>query len=304
VNTLVDDGPLVSGAGADASSAFPFGLSTGVEFERAGRVGAIRVASACTSFALHVVIFALAALWVSHRSGLVEEESAAVTVELLYTGGVEQLPAEEISEVAQDAARAVTAAEAPETTELKEVAEEATAVPGVAPATDGMDVIKGSEAAEEAVGTSAEAKPDPDKSVGRQRQADAPKPTREPPKPERPKTAKPERESPAESTSVGAKAKAPRASASTGSVLNYASRVRAKVSGHVPRSGAGKGSVVVSFGVSSSGGLSYARIAKSSGNAAIDRSVLAGVRASSPFPPPPAGASPAQLRFSVSFHFK
>jgi protein TonB len=82
------------------------------------------------------------------------------------------------------------------------------------------------------------------------------------------------------------------------------SQERAKVSGHVPRSGAGKGSVVVSFGVSSSGGLSYARIAKSSGNAAIDRSVLAGVRASSPFPPPPAGASPAQLRFSVSFHFK
>jgi protein TonB len=95
-----------------------------------------------------------------------------------------------------------------------------------------------------------------------------------------------------------------RASASSGSMLSYAARVRAQVASHKPSGAGARGTAVVSFGVTTSGGLSYASISRSSGDQALDRLALSAVRGASPFPAPPAGASPRQLRFSIPFHFQ
>jgi periplasmic protein TonB len=178
-------------------------------------------------------------------------------------------------------------------------------LPNAAPsATSAPDGMEGSEATAEAVGKEGEVSTAPNDRDEPRRSTETPEKRQPAKEVDRRKAATPKKASSAEDPSVGAKAKAPRASTSSGSVLSYASRARAKVSGHVPRSGAGRGTVVVSFGVTSSGGLSYARIARSSGNSAVDRAVLAGVRSAAPFPSPPAGATSSQLRFSVSFQFR
>lgn len=95
-----------------------------------------------------------------------------------------------------------------------------------------------------------------------------------------------------------------RVSASRGSVVSYAARVRAKVARSKPPGRGHRGVTRVSFGVSSSGGLSYARISGSSGNGALDRAALSAVRRAAPFGRPPAGASASQLRFSIPFYFR
>jgi protein TonB len=299
VTTLTDEASLDFGGGdTPAAADVRVSYTTGVE---GNSPRGLRAASAFASFGLHLFLFAAAASWVSHRSGLIPEESAAVSIELSLTGIVEQLPAEEISDVAQEAAIATAAAAEPPTSELKAVDKEPEAVTSRDAPPQGVEAIEGHAEIEEVVGKEHGARKDEPKTEHPTTKESA----RPPKKIERVERREPTpRKAAAEDASVGAKAKAPRASASTGSVLNYASRVRAKVSGHVPRSGAGKGSVIVSFGVTASGSLSYARIAKSSGNAATDRLVLAGVRSAAPFPSPPAGASPSQLRFSVSFHFR
>jgi periplasmic protein TonB len=95
-----------------------------------------------------------------------------------------------------------------------------------------------------------------------------------------------------------------RSSASRGSILSYAARVRARVAGNKPSGGGLHGTAVVAFGITASGGLAYASVARSSGNASLDRLALSVVRGASPFPQPPAGATPAQLRFTIAFHFQ
>lgn len=263
----------------------------------------LRTASVCASLALHLAVAAVAVSWVSQRSGLIHEDSPAISIELALSGAVEQLPAEEVSDVVQDAAKAVAASEDPAMSELKPAEAEAKPLASSDAAAQGVETIEGSAPPDDAAGKAVslaqrpETKPQPEipKEPAKEHKKSEPIEKQQP---------MPRKAASAADPSVGAKAKAPRVSASTGSVLDYASRVRAKVSGHVPRSGAGKGAVVVSFGVTMSGGLSYARIAQSSGNAATDRAVLAGVRSAAPFPSPPAGASPSQLRFSVSFHFR
>lgn len=57
-----------------------------------------------------------------------------------------------------------------------------------------------------------------------------------------------------------------------------------------------RGGAVVSFSVSSGGGLASARVARSSGSRELDRAALALVRRAAPFPAPPAGA---RRNFSV-----
>lgn len=99
----------------------------------------------------------------------------------------------------------------------------------------------------------------------------------------------------------GAQASAGRVSASSGSTLNYAALVRARVAGRRPGGNGGRGTVVVAFSVSRGGALNSARIARSSGNSSLDSSVLAAVRGAGPFPPPPATAN---LSFSMPFYFK
>jgi protein TonB len=95
-----------------------------------------------------------------------------------------------------------------------------------------------------------------------------------------------------------------RVSASTGSILSYAAQVRARVAGNRPSWGSGGGTALVAFGLTSSGGLAYVRIARSSGNAANDSIALSAVRGAAPFPPPPAGASLHQLQFTIPYYFR
>ncbi len=95
-----------------------------------------------------------------------------------------------------------------------------------------------------------------------------------------------------------------RVSASPGAVINYAAVVRARVASRRPVGPGMRGTVVVKFGVSRSGGLAFASISRSSGDAGLDRTVLSAVRSAAPFPTPPAGASPGQLRFTMPFYFQ
>lgn len=93
---------------------------------------------------------------------------------------------------------------------------------------------------------------------------------------------------------------AARTTASRGDILSYAALVRARVASNKPGGSGSGGTVVVSFGVSGSGGLAYVRINRSSGQSGLDQAALAAVRRSGPFPAPPDGQSHA---FSVPFHF-
>jgi protein TonB len=80
--------------------------------------------------------------------------------------------------------------------------------------------------------------------------------------------------------------------------------VRARVASRRPHGQGQRGTVYITFGVSASGGLTFASISRSSGDPGLDRSVLAAVRSAAPFPAPPAGASLRQRQFSMPFHFQ
>jgi protein TonB len=106
------------------------------------------------------------------------------------------------------------------------------------------------------------------------------------------------------SGSRGGKSSKGRVSASQGSRTNYAASVRARIARNKPQTPGAKGVVLVYFTLSASGGVIVARIASSSGNASLDRSALAAVRRSSPFPKPPPGSTPGQLVFTMPFYFR
>jgi protein TonB len=95
-----------------------------------------------------------------------------------------------------------------------------------------------------------------------------------------------------------------RVAASSGAMLSYAAQVRARVAGNKPSGSGLRGTAVVAFSISHSGGLTYASLARSSGDVQLDQLAVAAVRSSAPFPLPPAGATSAQLRFSIPFHFQ
>jgi TolA protein len=103
--------------------------------------------------------------------------------------------------------------------------------------------------------------------------------------------------------SQGARASSGRVSASQGDIRNYGASVRAKIARNSPGSKGAKGDARIAVSISPSGGLISARIVTSSGNAELDRSALAAVRRSSPFPPPPKGATRDQLSFTIPFQF-
>ena len=79
--------------------------------------------------------------------------------------------------------------------------------------------------------------------------------------------------------------------------------VRARILANRPGGTGGHGRAVISFGLSSSGGLRYASVTRSSGNRRLDALALRAVRRSAPFPRPPRGATTGQLRFSIAFSF-
>jgi colicin import membrane protein len=106
------------------------------------------------------------------------------------------------------------------------------------------------------------------------------------------------------SGSRGAKAATGRVSASQGTVGYYSGTVNAWIARNRPPAAGARGRVVVELAVSTSGQLTFARIVSSSGNQSLDQIALAAVRRSSPFPQPPPGSTPAQLRFTFPFRFE
>jgi TolA protein len=104
------------------------------------------------------------------------------------------------------------------------------------------------------------------------------------------------------SGSKGAKTAAGRVSASQGAAARqYSDIVNAWIARNKPSSAGARGRVVVELAISTSGQLTFARIVSSSGNQSLDQIALATVRRSSPFPQPPPGSTPAQLRFTFPF---
>ena len=93
-------------------------------------------------------------------------------------------------------------------------------------------------------------------------------------------------------------------SASPGRLLEYAAHVQARVARNKPAGRGFHGTAVVAFAITPSGSLAYASIARSSGKPGIDQAALSAVLSAAPFPPPPTGATPTQLQFSISFRFE
>jgi periplasmic protein TonB len=84
----------------------------------------------------------------------------------------------------------------------------------------------------------------------------------------------------------------------------YQGNVRAHLAANRPAGAYGSGRAVVAFNLSPAGSVRSVRIVQSSGNATLDQSVLQSVYRSAPFPKPPTGLKPAQLRFVIPFEFR
>ncbi len=98
------------------------------------------------------------------------------------------------------------------------------------------------------------------------------------------------------------RASAGRISATAGALRDYGAIVRARINRNKPAA-TRTGRVDVYLQIDASGGLSSARIRRSSGDRELDRRALAAVRSAAPFPTPPEGARSAQLRFNMPIIF-
>jgi protein TonB len=235
--------------------------------------------------------------------GVLKTDSDALSLETTQTIILESTRSEPLKAAAAAAAAmpqgsvATVDAEPEPLAQVKTVpVKEAAAPPTLETSEEPLKVLRGSGAPAETVPTrTAEQKPDAERAQRRKtrrEQAHRQRAERQP------------AGGPTSRSNAAKGAASGRASASRGSVLRYAARVRAKVARHKPSSRGRRGTVRVSFGVSRSGGLSYARLARSSGSAALDQAALSAVRRAAPFGAPPAGALPAQLRFAIPFYFR
>lgn len=99
-------------------------------------------------------------------------------------------------------------------------------------------------------------------------------------------------------------APAGRAAATPGEIKTYHSRLGARLRAYKPSGFGRKGHVVVAFAVDADGGLLFAEIKKSTGNAYLESKALTAVRKAAPFPKPPVRMTGKQLEFSVPFTFE
>ena len=105
----------------------------------------------------------------------------------------------------------------------------------------------------------------------------------------------PPRQRQAAASGRGASAESGQVSASLGSLTDYAAMVRARFARHKPGGLPHTGTAKVAFAISPGGALTYARLAQSSGSAALDAAAIRAVRAAAPFPPPPGGRTFASV---------
>lgn len=104
--------------------------------------------------------------------------------------------------------------------------------------------------------------------------------------------------------SVGGQKKGNSSTAGNAAVSNYPGKVRNKINRAKRRvSGGDRGSVVVSFVVSSSGQASGIRVARSSGSAALDRAAVDSVQRAAPFSKIPEAAGRSSWSFNVPIVF-
>lgn len=276
-------------------------------------------ASSLFSVSLHAAAALAVITWGHNEFGAVEQRTEAITIELMASSVVEQA-AVDVREVSSGATASVAqeVGAAFESITPRSVAEaEPEPLDAEAPSaevearqpTPTEILIAGTAESEDAL-------PPPPASKTETRATEKHAQRR----PETKRQTEKSQEQPVQQTKPGAKASkkggapsrastpsaagAGRASASTGDILGYAARVRARVAGNRPGGRGQRGTAVVSFGVSRSGGLTYVRLSRSSGAAALDQAALSAVRRSAPFPPPPAGAPASRLAFSVPFHFR
>lgn len=285
--------------------------------------GSVAARAAATVFGvaasvfIHSAVLAAVFLWSDENPGAIPEASEAVSLAMFRSDVLEAVTPSQTREAAaspaavaaDEGANAETPAPADELKSAEPdetlVARNAPLVEAAPAAPEGIEVLEGTLDTEDV--------------TGRERTDEAQKQSRIAPpekKPARPVTKtkrsdpKPRRKSKTTAkrkggtrsrASKGSAASSGRVSASRGAAINYAAKVRARVASRRPAGGGRRGTVVVSFGVSGSGSLAYARIGRSSGNAALDRRVLSAVRGAAPFPRPPPGAT---RRFSIPFYFR
>ncbi|MEZ5853009.1 MAG: TonB family protein [Hyphomicrobiaceae bacterium] len=97
----------------------------------------------------------------------------------------------------------------------------------------------------------------------------------------------------------------PKPAANPGEVRRFTQDVARLLSRHRPKTGRGRwhGSVRIAFAIGLDGGLTFVRVAKTSGNDALDAVALSTVRGVH-FPRPPAGMTADQLTYVIPYHFR
>jgi len=279
------------------------------------------VVSAVASLILHGAALAAVVYWVEGSPGAIAVPTEAISIELVET---EMLEAVETA-VAPASMASLESVQSTPGEATERAAASARPLPDLAPVAPDRIVVKAAAAAAAEVAEGMDVLNgalESDVSVGVERPAETPaaepppKPTQEAREQKKPvKTAKlPEPTEPRKDESdarkmggassraaKGASAATGRISASTGSAIDYAALVRARIAARKPGSNGRHGTVVVAFGVSASGALAFVGLARSSGDPGLDGRVLSAVRGAGPFPAPPAGAN---RRFAMPFYFR
>lgn len=287
--------------------------------------GVSSFASVALSLAFHGGVLAAGLAWAKSGSGAVKELSEAISIEMSVTSVLESADDSPIPDTAASDASAalkvgnsetvesVEAVPAPEieskptVTEVAVLEPEAVAVPPP----EGLQVIEGTHEGGEATGqASGDPQPTEPPKANKEKEREDTKAERETekaPKPERSQSKDKQRTAALQEGGVTAKARSGsvassgRVSASTGNLVSYKQRVNARVAGNKPGGSGARGTATVSFGVSGSGSLTYARLSRSSGSPSLDGAAVAAVRRSGPFGPTPTGGP---LSFSFSFYFR
>lgn len=283
----------------------------------------VTLASTAFSLLLHGAVLAAVAHWIEYDPGVIASPTEAVSLELLASEVLEAVtaapsleaaasPASVESDRGETVERAAASASAADQIRPVEPTEQVAARELAAAEADavtprGLEALQGVQESDQSVGVEEAPEPAVKKAEKLPRETEERKPPAKmaklpDPSEIRKTESRPTKKGAASSRATkGSAGSAGRVSASTGSALNYAAIVRARVAARKPSGGGERGTVVIAFGVSRSGALSHASIARSSGNPGLDRRVLAAVRGAGPFPAPPPGAS---LRFAIPFHFR
>ncbi|WP_295558341.1 energy transducer TonB [uncultured Hyphomicrobium sp.] len=263
-------------------------------------------------------MFAAALYWIDHKPGAITSPTEAISIELLETEVLEAITTPPTLEAAASpttvqsdpgaATESAASSKAQPVEELREISTKEPAIAEIeAESPRGMEAVQGTlETTEQAGREHLNDKPlekadtPPREIKERKKPVKTAKLTEPSDTPDKTSEAKKKGAAQSRAAKGSASAKG-RVSASSGSAINYAALVRARVAARKPAGGGKRGTVVVAFGVTRSGGLAFASIARSSGDPGLDGKVLSAVRGVGSFPAPPPGAG---LRFAIPFYFK